>query len=271
MIIDQVYDYSDYLNAAMPGKNKIYSCRLFVAWMSVSILFVSSAQSQSVTDSTLYTQSLQKVKSLYKHFIAENSQLYAGNEYLKPSTKGQKLIGTPYFLSDSLLVSTVGYDGQKYDSVLMHFQIPDNVLVLTNPVSNVSFQLLNEKVDYFIIDHHEFNKISEKAAQAMHTNKLYAEKLYGGKETAWGIYEKKFTFSSRAEDQSVTYISYNDYYVEMGNHFYAINSEHELVKIFKDHTSELKKFISKNKLSFKRDPENTIQKTLAYYDQLTQL
>ena len=271
MIINQVYEYSDYLNAAMPGKNKIYCCRLFITLIAVSIIFVSSAQSQSATDSTLYTQSLQKAKSLYKNFIAENSHLYAGNEYLKPSTQGQKLIGTPYFLSDNMLVSTVLYDGKKYDSVLLHFQIPDNVLVLINPVSNVSFQLLNEKVGYFIIDHHEFNKISTKAALAMHTNKLYAEKLFAGKEIVWGLYEKKFALSSKAEDQSATYIDYNEYYLEIGNTFYAVNSESELLNILKDHKSELKKFISKNKLRFKQDPENTLQKTMAYYDQLTQL
>ncbi len=237
---------------------------------TVFIICLLSVQSQPSADSSIYLKSVQKSKDVYKTFIAENSHLYAGNEYFKPSTQGQKLIGTPYFHTDSFLVASVFYDDKRYDSILLHFEIPDNALVLTNPVTNTSYQLLNEKVAYFIIDHHEFDKLDVKAALAMHTNKLYAEKIYTGKETIWGIYEKKFTLSSKAEDQTATYLDYNEYYLEKENTFYEIDSENKLVTLLKDHKSELKKFISKNKLKFKKDPENTLQKTLFYYDQLTQ-
>ena len=80
-------------------------------------------------------------------------------------------------------------------------------------------------------------------------------------------------FPKVSEDEKKKMIKkYGGYYDENDNFIidYEIDSENKLVTLLKDHKSELKKFISKNKLKFKKDPENTLQKTLFYYDQLTQ-
>ena len=103
-----------------------------------------------------------------------------------------------------------------------------------------------ENDSFFVYDTGAFN---HAAGQNGLGDKLYAEKIYAGNETIWGIYEKKFTLSSKAEDQTATYLDYNEYYLEKENTFYEIDSENKLVTLLKDHKSELKKFISKNSYS----------------------
>ena len=233
----------------------------------ICFLICHVAFSQSEADSALYNQSLKNVNAFYKNEIKENLHLYAGNEYVKPSALGQKVNGFPYFLSDSLLEGSIYYDGSFYNGVSIHYQIFNEKLIVNVPFYNTLIELHNEKIKFFFIGHHEFLKIPPDAASALHTNKLYYERLYSGQETLWAIREKRFILSAKAEDQSDNYFEYDQYFLEKGSAFYTVGSKKELLNALSDRKAELKKFIRQNKLKFKNETESSLIKAIQYYDQ----
>ena len=229
------------------------------------------AYAQALSDSSVYTQSRDQVYALYKKAIGENLHIYSGNEYVAPSAQGQKLLGNPYFLSDQFLEGSIYYDGNYYKKIPVHFQIQDEKLIITHPVTHTPIELLNEKISYFTIGNYEFFKIPAQTASLLHTSKLYYNKLYNGSVIIWAIRDKKYTLSAKAEDQTATYKEYDQYYLQKGNNFYSIESEKELLKVLPEKKAELKKFIRLHHLKFNADLEKNLILTVQYYDQINNL
>jgi len=226
---------------------------------------------QTLSDSAIYTLSLNQAYTFYKKTIGENLHLFTGNEYVAPSAKGQKLLGNPYFLSDQFLDGSIYYDGRYYEQIPMHFQIQDEKLIITHPVTHTPIELLNEKISYFTIGNYEFFKIPAQTASLLHTSKLYYNRLYNGSVIIWALRDKKYTLSAKAEDQTATYKEYDQYYLQKGNNFYSIESEKELLKVLPEKKAELKKFIRLHYLKFNADLEKNLILTVQYYDQINNL
>jgi hypothetical protein len=230
-----------------------------------------SIYAQALSDSAVYSQSLDQAFTFYKKTMGENLHLYSGNEYVAPSAQGQKLLGNPYFLSDQFLEGSIHYDGSYYEKIPMHFQIQDEKLILTHPVTHTTIELLNEKISNFTISNYEFFKIPPDIASLFHTSKLYYNRLYNGSVIIWVLRDKKYTLSAKAEDQTATYKEYDQFFLQKGTVFFSVESEKGLLKVLPEKKAELKKFIRLHHLKFNADIENNLLQAVQYYDQIKNL
>ncbi len=251
----------------MKEKNKPFFRNLLLLFPLCTFLYNQPVFSQTETDSLLYKISLGETYSLYKKEIKENLNLYAGNEYAAPDPFGQKVIGSPFFLSENFLLGSLFYNNILYDSIYMHYQLPGDKVIINDPFNYIHIELSNEKISFFVIANHKFTKISVNAAEALHTTKIYYEELYSGKELIWSIRNKNFTLSPKAEDQTASYVELDQYFLQTGNTYHKIDSEKELLNAL-GVKKELKKYIREHKLNFKKNFEYAIVNVVQYYDNL---
>ncbi len=80
------------LLAIMTVNSKPYR-QLLLLLLSFILFFPQKSTSQTIADTALQHQSLEKVNGSYKKGIGENLHLYSGNEYVAPAAFGQKVSG----------------------------------------------------------------------------------------------------------------------------------------------------------------------------------
>ncbi len=69
------------------------------------------------------------------------------------------------------------------------------------------------------------------------------------------------------EGSDFSYIEFDYYFIYSGNNIYKVNNEKSVLDVFKKRRTELRKFISANKIDFRKDFEQALVKTAQYFDE----
>ncbi|HVZ24593.1 MAG TPA: hypothetical protein VG842_00975, partial [Sediminibacterium sp.] len=112
-----------------------------VFWMPIITVYGQN----TLPDSAVYTAAIRQTVSQYKNALGPDLRLFSGNEFIPQRTGGQKAEGIPYFLNDLGIRSTLNYDGNVYDSVLLLYDLVDDRLILRNETAGRFLVLHNSK------------------------------------------------------------------------------------------------------------------------------
>lgn len=212
-----------------------------------------------------YQKALVNTMAVYHQSFGDQAALYNGSRYGEYLYKFKE--GDPYFNSPQPIAGTVIYDGVKYDNVLMRYDEIKDELVINDQGNRI--QLLKEKVEYFSLFNSNFIKIKTDG----HANNLvssgFYNLLYKGK-----VCLLKKQIRTTKDDLSIggeLQISVEEkdyYYIKKDDKFYPIKSKGDLLDVFGDKKKEVQQFIKANDLSFRKERQNMLVKTTAYYDSL---
>jgi len=218
-------------------------------------------------DSAFYNNSIQNIKSLYFSAVKEKAHINNGLAY---EVYGHGSIGSPFFMADTMIKGAVMYDGYLYQDVpLKYDMVKDELLTTYFYDSNVVMQLVKAKVNYFSISGHTFISLN-KSDQISDVLSGFCELLYNDKKTmVLAKRDKKFKLSARAEDQTSSFIQYNQYFVLKDDKNFLINSESDLLKMYGDKAQEVKNYMRSRKVKYKRNAEQAIVTATTFYNGLT--
>src|SRR5579871_339534 len=228
--------------------------------------FLLSLKPVSAQDSALIPSSSANAIAFYNNYIGENSHLYNGTEYVAYDFR---IKGNQYFLTNILQNGVINYDEVLYSKVNLAYDIV-RVEVTTNRYSeNFRIKLISEKISYFILQNHFFIRLMQDSSNKSIINTGFYDQLYKGNMTLLAKRQKKVKEKVTAEDGDQLWFEENDQFILIkNNRYYSVQSKSLLFDVFKERKKELKKYLKKNKLKFKKDPENTIIKAVEFCDQL---
>lgn len=241
--------------------------RLFKIILALILVLsrLSAARAQyNLNDSLLDAQAKDSIITVFNNALQQNTGLYNGSEYFYT---GHNVKGFPYFKSADLLNGSVFYGGNLYTNVPMHFDLVSNQLVILDYTKNYPIQLVTSQIEYFIIDSSLFINAGFKNDPAMPQAAGFYEVLYNGKAVVYAKKQKQLVLSAKA-DENDHYTDFNWYYIYMNNHLYRVSKEKNVLDVFSEKKSELKKFINGNQINFRKNFEEALVKTAAYYDKL---
>jgi hypothetical protein len=219
----------------------------------------------SSQDSIIDTQTKDSVVALFNNTIKGNIGLYNGGEYLYG---GHNVKGFPYFKSSDILKGSLLYDGILYNDVPMRFDLTTNELVILDFTRNFPIKLITSKLDYFIIDGNRFiNAAGDYGIPLPQTTDFY-QVLYNNRSTVAARKEKQLVLSSKLDENDSHYTEFDWYYIYANNKLYKVDNEKSVLNAFEEKRTNLKKFIKANNIKFKKNFENALVRTTAYYDQL---
>lgn len=217
-------------------------------------------QTKSV-DNGILEKSTNSITSLYYQELGLNASIYNGYafENYKPDIKG-----LAYFKTDSLVLGTINYDGFLYHNVPLMLDLYANKLITPYFKNPFYISLINELVGDFNIGIDEFINIKPQ------------DNIEGGFFKIL-LRHKNLILLSKTEKQLVEtvtnklekeFIDKTYYYLNLKEKYYQIENLKSLYNLFPNQKTELKQFFKREKLSFKRNPEQLLTSFLQYQAKL---
>jgi hypothetical protein len=222
----------------------------------------------SASDSVFYKKAIDNTKAVYFESLGDQSGLLNGSQYAGYAFTF-KDGGHPFFYTEGFLKGYIVYDGLMYPQANLLYDQVREVLIFQDASHRI--QLVSERVSRFSIKGANFMRITKDSSKRTLVSTGFYQLLYEGNITAL----KKDIKSIREVLISNTegiyrYIDLKKYYyIKMNNEYYPIKRKKSLLELYKDQKKEMQQYIKRNKLNYKRDPDDFLIKTTAYYDQLT--
>jgi hypothetical protein len=217
-----------------------------------------------IPDSGLYRQSVKYAIDFYMTGMGKRSYLYNGSEYI---FNNHGINGHPFFGSDQLIRSEIEYDGTLYNDVPLSYDLVQDKIFTTDSSMNFNIRLFNERVSYFSMMGHTFVWLAQDSGKASAVAPGFYDLLYNSKIKVLAKRTKQAEQGFKSEDP-VRFVAYNEYFIWMNENYLKVESKKSLISAFPDKKDLVKKYYRKNDLDFKKDPENAIVRTTAYYSQL---
>ena len=218
------------------------------------------AQEASSDQSTAYSN----IKAWYEKEIGGDSHLFTGKEYA-PYKSG--IQGTQFFISPQMQNSTIFYDGALYEDVPLLFDQVRQVVVINRYDDNTRIKLLSEKIKYFIISGHRFENIILNQGNVEDLNSGFYDVIFNGRASALVSRIKKVEMTLNPEDPP-KFTERDKIFIRNGNIFYPVDNAGSIIKALSDKKDLIRTFIRKNKFRFKKNTEEELVKTVAYYETL---
>ena len=249
-------------------KNGFIPSTIFI--FTLIVLNVKFVDAQKVMDSVLMEQSKMNAINQFKQVLNENALIYSGNEYVENvslESMNQIILGTPFFIIDSLMYGTVNYEGVDYQLPLKYHIIEQKVII-NHPIANTLIELTNDRINYFRVGQHYFYKTPLPLSNLMNTNQVYSEQLLNGKLELWVMHDKKLKPTKKAEDQTSAYVMYDQYAVVSYGKWSKLKSEEDILDICFDKKDMVKAYINKQGVDFKKNFEFALMQALIYYNSI---
>ncbi|MGN6248791.1 MAG: hypothetical protein ACTHNG_10560 [Ginsengibacter sp.] len=232
-----------------------------------AIFFYFSAFCQnSVIDSIARLQAKNALE-VYDQYNKDDEPVYNGDEYLYYTFR---MDGDPFFLSPFFDYGWVSYNGRKYDSIKMIYDVVRNQLVALSPDKLNRIVMHNEFIDSFFLRRHTFNKLQEDHKQNLY-NSGFFDILYNGENIQFLELRSKVRNPRIIGNVLITsFIEKNRFYIHKNGLYYLVSGKKDVFRVFSDKVHDLKKQMRQNHVKLKRKNfEFAAPKVAAIYDQLT--
>jgi hypothetical protein len=218
--------------------------------MAALLLLATRAWGQNPqTDSQAATTALSTLSQQYTEGLGAETRLYNGQEYI--STLEHYVNGHEFFGSSEPKAGTVVYDGARYDSVLLRYDLVRGQVVLEAPSGILALMLVNEKVSRFTVGPHSFIRLVAPAADAPIRTGFY-EVLADGPVRLLAAHRKLVQKRSTPSGMQGEVEKKVEYFIATGNDYYKVSNANSVLRLFPEHKGALRKYIKSEKLDFKK-------------------
>ena len=242
----------------MYSTSRILSFSLLFLGVLLSLPEKIDAQVTSNSEEDILTQA----KAIYR----ADDRLLNG-KYYKP--KHFFAEGHPYFEKDEWEEGTLYIKGIQYNNIPIKYNIEDDKIIIKFISENrISKDILlhNSFVDSLNLGHHTFHNTSNFS---FNNSIGFAELIYDGKINAYIKHSKKFKDELTERNPHGKYIEpKKKLYLFADSSYTPIRSRKELMVYFKPHEKELKPFLRKNRINFKKASSLQIVKLIQFCEQL---
>lgn len=205
--------------------------------------------------------------TLYNRFTGSNAPLYNGKEYVFYTFR---MRGDPYFATTKFSQGWVSYEGKKYDSLSLLYDLSRNELVILTADQKSAIVLHNESVDSFGFSDNKFIKLEKD--EKMHLDYAgFYNLLYDGHIQI--LARRKKVISDLIENYAVIMLfsSQDRFYILKNGMYYPVSKSKDVFDVLADKRKQLKKMLRRNHIKIKKnDFENSLMKAAEFYDEIGQ-
>jgi hypothetical protein len=205
-----------------------------IGYISFAILFLLHLQIISYAqpaegDTTFVTASKKKIVSLYAASIQQQSRLYNGSDYVLYSSRDEE---HPYFLVDDWTFGSITYWGGLYENVPVMFDLSSDQVITEHNRGN-PIKLIPDKVDGFVIDGHNFQRLRSNG-----TNKVaegFYERMYDGASKVYAKHLKVYREDLTAKEVIPKFEESTRYFILKDGVLNMVKAKGAVLETFDDH------------------------------------
>jgi hypothetical protein len=234
----------------------------FLTICFAAVFITGKAQKKVTTPASLPV--IVKAGDVYNPFIEKQSRLYNGIEH---AGYPFKIKGHAYFIQKELQTGTVVYDELEFANVRMLYDLQKDQVIVLHHNGFTKLGLVSEKVKAFsLFDHHFVRLIADSLSHSPLLTGFYDE-VYKGRLNVF-IKRGKFVEETIKDELEREFIQFNLYFIQKEDVYYQVKNYKGLLFLLKDRSKEIKQYLRKNRIKYRKGPENAIVKAVTYYDSL---
>ncbi|TLV00601.1 hypothetical protein [Dyadobacter luticola] len=238
--------------------------RIFTAILFLTLSALSQSYGQVAVANSQGAETPAYPVSLYKEATSISQNLYNGRQYYVYDSRQEEF---QFYNQRKWHNGVVYYDGQKFDSIPMLYDIFKDELVIKH-FNGDHILMQSEKVDYFMLDNHHFARLEagKDINEQMRTG--FYDILYDGKTRT--IIRRTKSRQEKIVDKRVIalYPEKNFFYIFNDGEYHAVHSKKSVFNLFPDQKKELRKVLRDEKIKFRKNREVAIAKIVARHDEL---
>lgn len=228
----------------------------------VAVLVSGKAQNNIQDTATTTPAIIVHAGDVYNPFIEKQSRLYNGVEHLGYSFK---IKGHAYFLQKELQTGTIVYDELAFTNVPMLYDLLKDQVVIQHFNRFTKIGLVSEKVKEFTLFNHHFIRLKADSLSASPLLTGFYDEMYTGRVTVL-VKRVKYIEETIKDELEREFQPQDLYFIKKEGVYYAVKNYKGLLAILKDRSREVKQYLRRNKIKYRKGPENAIVKATVYYD-----
>lgn len=215
---------------------------------AICILLLSSVMGYAQNATT------QDLIEEYQKTAGDHAALYYAP--IEPFFMQARWINDPYWETDQCTSGEVLYDGVLYRDVMMRFNVATQSLIVATPVSKILVAPNMEKIEYFTLFGHRFEKFDGKFRELMSGDKNL--KLW---------HEKTKVRGRDVEKNRRIYLNFDEtdkYFIVDGGRTFQVKKAKDIAKNYPEYKKQIKKYIRTSELDYAESKVYAIVKTFEY-------
>ncbi|MDN5203891.1 hypothetical protein QQ008_21040 [Fulvivirgaceae bacterium BMA10] len=245
----------------------------FFVLINITLLPNISAQSgKEQTHDFLVGSSLETTFEAYEEKVGRGAHIFNGHEYVP--LKGMIIIGHEFFLTEYLEPGDIVYEGNFYRDIEMLYDCHKDEILIAHYSQRgrlVKIRINKDKVEEFRFMGHYFKHLRDKNVATLNfPGSGFYDLLYDNGKNGTRLLVKRIKgFQDRIEEKKLIgeFEQKDRFYIIKNNTYERVRKKKSLLKVFEDKKKEIKSYVKKQKLDFKRDQENAILQIVKFYDQ----
>ena len=234
---------------------------LFLIIDFFTFLFSSKAQ-QAFADTAFHETAVNNAINQYHRSRGEQSALYNGVQHIGYSPL---IEGHAYYESQEWKKGWINYNGVVYTNVLLKYDLLKDEVVIQYFDGFHAVSLLSEYVKQFYLPGHTFVRIERDSISKLPSG--FYEKLNAGAISTFIKKTKNIKEDIESRQIKRSFIDVDFYYALKNGIYYPINNQRSMLNLVGNKQKEIKKYLRKNKIKFRKTPELAIVKIAEYYNQ----
>lgn len=203
---------------------------------------------------------------LYQAATKSDQNLYNGRAYYIYDAREEEF---QFYVDRKFEKGTVFYDGQRYDSIPMMYDLVRDELIIKHANGFENIVLQSPKVRYFdFYGHKYFWLVAGKQIDPNMTTGFY-DHVYEGKSRVLVRRTKQRQERILEKKVIAQFPASTSYYVYANGLYHNISSKRALFSLFPEKKSELRKALREQGIKFRKNRERAIITMVARYDDLT--
>lgn len=205
-----------------------------------------------------------KAGDVYNPFIEKQSRLYNGIEHQGYSFK---IKGHAYFIQKELTKGTIVYDGLEFANVPMIYDLLKDQVVIQHHNGFSKLGLVSEKVNEFTLLNHHYIRITVDSTSNSPLITGFYDEVYKGNLNVL-VKRAKWIEEIVKDELEREFISLDLFFIQKAGVYYPIRNYKGLIAVLRDRSKEVKQYLRKNRIKYRKGAENAIVKAVVYYDLL---
>lgn len=219
---------------------------------------------QDSATQSLIPAAAENAVAAYNASVDHQARLYNGIEHYGYYIR---IKGFAYFNEPVVQKGSIEYDGLVYNNISMWYDLVKDQVIILHFNNFTRVGLVSEKVKEFTVLNHHFIRLQfDSTSQTPLTTGFYDE-LYKGSSTVLAKRVKVINEIVKDEIER-EFMQHNLYCIQKDSTYYIVKNYKGLLSVFKYRAKEIKQYLRKNKIRYRKEPENALVKAAAYYDSL---
>lgn len=218
---------------------------------------------QEKYDSISIQQSKDRITSRYEKVMEGTHHLYNGSEYFDYEPIDNE---HPYFLTEEWSYSDLKYDGDWFHNVPLLFNIDQNKLIASYYYNGNLMQLVESRVDEFILQGHRFINI-KNTTDTITLRTGYYEVLYNGATSVLARRSKQFIEKLEGTELYRKFNESSQIFIVVNGQYIKVRKKGDVIAALNSRKKELKEYIRGERL-FVKEKENSIVQTAQQFDRI---